>query len=690
PYDQLWRAIKAVFDSWNNPRAVVYRKVHKIPDDLGTAVNVQAMVFGNLGSTSASGVAFTRNPSTGEKGLFGEYLLNSQGEDVVAGIRNPQPISHLKEEMPEVYRHFEQVCELLEKHFRDTQDIEFTIERGKLYILQTRTGKRTAAAAVKIAVDMVNEGLITKEEALLRVDVNQLSQLLYRRIDPEASPEPLAKGLPASPGAATGQVVLDADEAERLGLAGKKVILVRPETTPDDIHGVVQAQGILTARGGMTSHAAVVARSMGKPAVTGCEAIKIDLESKRLLINGLEVKEGEVITIDGSTGNVYLGEVPLVEPLLIGEFKTLLEWADSFRRLKVRTNADTPMEARRALEFGAEGIGLVRTEHMFMQADRLPIMHKMILAPSKEEREEALRKLLPMQQKDFYEILKIMAGLPVTIRLLDPPLHEFLPNLEELLVEVVRLQERKGDPKELAAKQALLREVRARREANPMLGHRGCRLGLTHPEIYAMQAEAIFRAVAQLVQEGVEVYPEVEIPLVSHVNELKCLKELIHQVAQKVKEETGVDFSYKVGTMMETPRACLTAGELAQEADFFSFGTNDLTQTTFGFSRDDAEAKFMHRYIEDKILPVDPFVVIDREGVGRLMEMAVKEGRAANPRLEIGICGEHGGEPNSVEFCHLIGLDYVSCSPFRLPMARIAAAQAALKEKRARGGRKNR
>lgn len=683
PQEQLRMAIRAVFDSWNNPRAIVYRKINKIPDDLGTAVNIQTMVFGNMGSTSGTGVAFTRNPSTGEKGLYGEYLLNAQGEDVVAGIRTPKPLAQLKEEMPETYRQFEEICELLEKHYRDMQDIEFTIERGKLYILQTRAGKRTAAAAVKIAVDMVEEGLITKEEAILRVDPEQVVQLLHRRVDPKAKVEVIAKGLPASPGAACGKVVFDADEAEKLGLEGEKVILVRNETTPDDIHGIVQAQGVLTARGGMTSHAAVVARGMGKPAVVGCGDIKIDVGGKRFFVGDLEVKEGDIISIDGATGNVMLGEVPLIEPQLTGEFKVLLQWADEVRRLKVRANADTPEDARRAREFGAEGIGLCRTEHMFMAVDRLPVVQQMILAKTKEEREEALAKLLPMQQGDFYEILKVMEGLPVTIRLLDPPLHEFLPSSEELLVEITRLEATNGDKAEIEAKRALLREVRAREEFNPMLGHRGCRLGITYPEVYAMQARAIFQAVAQLKKEGINVLPEVEIPLVIHVNELRRLRQLVEEVAEQVKKETGVDFEYKVGTMIEMPRACATADEIAEEAEFFSFGTNDLTQTTFGFSRDDAEAKFLPQYLEEKILKDNPFIVLDRDGVGKFMRMGVELGRKTRPTLEIGICGEHGGEPSSVEFCHQIGLDYVSCSPFRVPVARLAAAQAALKERKA-------
>ncbi|MDN5347481.1 MAG: pyruvate, orthophosphate dikinase [Clostridia bacterium] len=681
PREQLRMAIRAVFDSWDNPRAVVYRKINKIPDDYGTAVNVQTMVFGNMGPTSGTGVAFTRNPSTGEKGIYGEYLLNAQGEDVVAGIRTPKPIAELKQEMPDVYHKFEEICSLLERHYRDMQDIEFTIEKGKLYILQTRVGKRTAAAAIKIAVDMVNEGLITKEEAILRVEADQVGNLLHRQIDPAAKLKAIARGLPASPGAASGKVVFDADEAEKMGLDGQKVILVRTETTPDDIHGIVQAQGVLTSRGGMTSHAAVVARGMGKPAVTGCGEIKIDYEQRCFWVGGQKVAEGDIISIDGATGNVYLGEVPLVDPQLSPEFQTLLSWADAVRRLEVRANADTPEDARRSREFGAQGIGLTRTEHMFMAQDRLPIVQEMILAKTKEERDAALAKLLPMQQGDFYGILKAMEGLPVTIRLLDPPLHEFLPSSEELVVEITRLQCTNSDPQLIAQKQEILREVRAREEFNPMLGHRGCRLGITFPEIYAMQARAIFRAVAQLTREGVKVLPEVEIPLVIHVNELQRLRELVNEVAAEVKKETGVEFEYKVGTMIEMPRACATAGEIAREAEFFSFGTNDLTQATFGFSRDDAEAKFLPHYLEEKILKENPFIVLDRDGVGKFMRMAVEEGRKTRPDLVVGICGEHGGDPSSIEFCHQIGLDYVSCSPFRVPVARLAAAQAALRAK---------
>lgn len=681
PFEQLFMAIYAVFNSWNNDRAIVYRKINKIPDDLGTAVNVQTMVFGNLGEDCGTGVAFTRNPSTGAKELYGEYLINAQGEDVVAGIRTPQPISTLKDEMPRVYEEFERICELLDRHYRNMQDIEFTIERGKLYILQTRNGKRTAQAAVKIAVDMVKEGLITKEEALMRVESAQLGQLLHRRIDPGASLEVIAKGLPASPGAASGKVVFDADIAEKMGQSGEKVILVRTETTPDDIHGIVQAQGVLTSRGGMTSHAAVVARGMGKPCVCGCEAIRIDYEAKLFTVQDVVVREGDVISIDGSTGQVILGEVPMIDPELSDEFKQLLEWADGVRRLGVRANADTPADAAKAREFGAEGIGLTRTEHMFMSQDRLPIVQEMILAATREERQAALDKLLPMQEEDFYGILKAMEGLPVTIRLLDPPLHEFLPNAEELAVEITRLRLTGGDKDELAAKEELLKKVRALSEFNPMLGHRGCRLGITFPEIYAMQARAIFQATARLVREGYRVIPEVEIPLVGDVNELAMLRRLVNEVADEVRRETGVEFTYSVGTMIEIPRAALLADEIAREAEFFSFGTNDLTQTTFGFSRDDAEGKFLHEYVEKKILEDNPFMVLDRKGVGKLMQMAVQAGRSTRKDLVIGICGEHGGEPSSIEFCHQIGLDYVSCSPFRVPVARLAAAQAQIKNR---------
>lgn len=682
PLEQLFLAIYAVFNSWNNDRAAVYRRINKIPDDLGTAVNIQAMVFGNMGDNSGTGVAFTRNPSTGEKKLYGEYLINAQGEDVVAGIRTPQPIASLEREMPGNYKQFEELCRLLDKHYRDMQDIEFTIERGKLWMLQTRNGKRSVQAAIKIAVDMVDEGLISKEEAILRIEPGQLDHLLHRRIDPQAKLDIIAGGLPASPGAASGKVVFDADLAERLGQEGKKLILVRTETTPDDIHGILNAQGILTSRGGMTSHAAVVARGMGKPCVSGCESLQIDYEHEEFKIGKLVVRQGDIISIDGSTGDVIMGTVPMIDPELSPEFQKLLEWADQIRSLGVRANADTPQDAAKAREFGAAGIGLTRTEHMFMAQDRLPVVQEMILAVGHRERQVALDKLLPVQQGDFYGILKAMDGLPVTIRLLDPPLHEFLPNSEELTVEITRLKLTGGDAAVIREKEELLRKVRALSESNPMLGHRGCRLGITFPEVYAMQARAIFKATAQLVKEGFNPVPEVEIPLVIDVKELACLRELVVKVAGEVSGDTGVNFHYTVGTMIEVPRAALLADEVAFQADFFSFGTNDLTQTTLGFSRDDAEGKFLRAYLEQKILSDNPFMVLDRKGVGKLMKMAVELGRQTKPDLLIGICGEHGGEPSSIEFCQNIGIDFVSCSPFRVPIARLAAAQARVKARR--------
>lgn len=680
PKEQLVMAIDAVFRSWNNQRAIVYRKINKIPDDLGTAVNVQAMVFGNMGEDSGTGVAFTRNPSTGEKAIYGEFLLNAQGEDVVAGIRTPKSIKELETLMPDVYDQFKNVCSLLERHYRDMQDIEFTVEKGKLYLLQTRSGKRTAEAAVKIAVDMVKEGLISKEEAVLRVSPEHVSSLLHRRIDPNAKVEVIAKGLPASPGAASGQVVFSPDEAEALGQQGYKVILVRTETTPDDIHGIVMAQGVLTSRGGMTSHAAVVARGMGKPCVCGCEALSIDYKNEEFRVGDIVVKKGDLISIDGSTGKVILGEVPMIDPALSEEFRELLEWADEIRRLSVRANADTPQDAKLARDFGAEGIGLCRTEHMFMGQDRLPIVQEMIMATTREEREKALEKLLVFQRQDFEGILEAMHDLPVTIRLLDPPLHEFLPDADELKEEIAQLKA-KGDMDGVKAKEEMLKKVNALKEFNPMLGFRGCRLGILYPEIYEMQVRAIFQAACNLAKKGVKVLPEVEIPLVGNVNELKLMRELVEKVASEVMEKEGVKVEYSIGTMIEVPRACVTADEIAEQADFFSFGTNDLTQTTFGFSRDDAEAKFLPHYIDQKILPEDPFIVLDRKGVGTLMKTAVELGRNTKPDLTIGICGEHGGEPNSIEFCHEIGLDYVSCSPYRVPIARLAAAHAVLKEK---------
>ncbi|MDI6905888.1 MAG: pyruvate, phosphate dikinase [Thermoanaerobacterales bacterium] len=675
PMEQLFMAIYAVFNSWNNQRAIVYRKTYRIPESWGTAVNVQVMVFGNMGNDSGSGVAFTRNPSTGEKRLYGEFLTNAQGEDVVAGIRTPQSIDDLAREMPEVYAQFAAVCDLLDRHYRDMQDVEFTVERGKLYILQTRNGKRTAQAAIRIAVEMVGEGLISREEAVLRVEPEQLDQLLHRRIDPNAKLDVIATGLPASPGSASGTVVFDADQAEKLGREGRKVILVRTETTPDDIHGIVAAQGVLTSRGGMTSHAAVVARGMGKPCVCGCEAVRISAEACEFQVGNLTVREGDVISIDGGTGRVILGEVPMIDPELSPAFRQLLEWADEIRTLGVRANADTPADAAKAREFGAEGIGLCRTEHMFMAPDRLPIVQAMILAEDPEEKQRSLDRLLPVQEDDFYGILKAMAGLPVCIRLLDPPLHEFLPNAEDLAVEITRLR-LTGKAEEIPAKEELLRKVRALAEFNPMLGHRGCRLGITFPAVYAMQARAIFQATARLVREGVDVTPEVEIPLVLGRRELAFLKNLVDDVAAAVKQETGVEFHYTVGTMIELPRAALLADEIAREASFFSFGTNDLTQTTLGFSRDDAEGKFLPHYLDKKILSDNPFAVLDQKGVGKLMRMGVELGRSTKPDILIGICGEHGGEPRSIDFCHRIGLNYVSCSPYRVPIARLAAAQA--------------
>ncbi len=679
PKEQLLMAVKAVFSSWFNPRAEIYRKLNNIPQDLGTAVNVQSMVFGNMGDDSGTGVAFTRNPSNGERKLYGEYLMNAQGEDVVAGIRTPQSIQQLKDENPAIYEQFQKICNLLEKHYRDVQDIEFTIERGKLYMLQTRNGKRTASAAVKIAVDMVNEGIISKEEALMRIEPASLDQLLHSRIDTKAEIVVVAQGLPASPGAASGLVVFTADKAEAMNREGKKVILVRTETTPDDIHGIVAAQGILTSRGGMTSHAAVVARGMGKCCICGCESLKINYQEGIINVDGRVIKENDVISLDGGTGKVMLGQVKLIDPELSPEFQMILSWADENKRLVVRANADNPPDASKAREFGAAGIGLCRTEHMFMAPDRIPVVQEMILSDNLEDREKALAKLLPIQEEDFYGILKAMDGLPVTIRLLDPPLHEFLPNIEDLVLEIKELKLTKEEPKKLAELEVILTKARNLHEFNPMLGHRGCRLGISYPEIYRMQSRAIFQAAARLVKDGYKPVPEVEIPLIIDKNELIVLKKDVEAMAEQVMQEKATKFAYKVGTMIETPRACLTAGEIAETADFFSFGTNDLTQMTLGFSRDDAEGKFMNDYLAKKILKQDPFIVLDRVGVGQLMELTVKNGRAKKPGLEIGICGEHGGEPNSVEFCHLIGLNYVSCSPFRVPIARLAAAQARVK-----------
>jgi pyruvate,orthophosphate dikinase len=657
-HEQLRRAVRAVFDSWDTPRAQVYRRANAIPDDLGTAVNVVQMVFGNKGDDSGTGVAFTRDPATGEPGMWGEFLTDAQGEDVVAGIRTPQPIAEMKVSLPEAYGQLVDTMRRLEEHYREMQDIEFTVEEGRLYLLQTRSGKRTAHSALRIAVEMVDEGLITREEAVARIDPGQLDQLLHPMIDPEAEYEAVAKGLNASPGAATGKIVLDADLAEERGKAGEDVILVRWETNPDDIHGLLEARGVLTAHGGMTSHAAVVARGMGLPCVAGCDALSIDIDARTIRLAGRELAEGEVLTIDGGTGEVIIGKVNLVPPQINEDFETLLGWADDSRRLRVRANADTPEDAAKAREFGAEGIGLCRTEHMFMAEDRLPVVRAMIMASNEDERREALGRLLPLQQQDFEGIFEAMTSVPVTIRLLDPPLHEFLPPLEQ------------------AESPEMAKRIRALREANPMLGTRGCRLGLLFPEIYEMQVRAIIRA-ARAVEERTGEAPLVEImhPLVGFAEELKRLRELTVRTAA---EEDDVE--YLCGTMIELPRACVRADEIANEADFFSFGTNDLTQTTLGFSRDDAEGKFLPHYLDEKILPANPFETLDQSGVGELMRIAVERARVVKPDIKLGICGEHGGDPPSVAFCHELGLDYVSCSPYRVPLARLAAAQAALVE----------
>jgi pyruvate,orthophosphate dikinase len=681
--EQLWGAVGAVFGSWQSERAKVYRRLNGIPGDWGTAVNVQAMVFGNMGETSATGVAFTRDPSTGEHNYYGEYLINAQGEDVVAGIRTPQyltraareragakPLS-MEESMPEVFGELARVFDLLERHYRDMQDIEFTVERGRLFMLQTRSGKRTAKASLKIAVDMAAERLISQEEAVLRIDPSALDQLLHPTLDPDAERRVIAKGLPASPGAACGQVVFDADTAERYAALGEKVILVRIETSPEDIHGMHAAQGILTARGGMTSHAAVVARGMGRPCVSGAGSISIDYKAKLMRVGGIEVREDQTITIDGSTGEVMLGSVPTIQPELVGDFGTLMVWADKVRRLRVRTNAETPNDCRTAREFGAEGIGLCRTEHMFFDSDRITNVRQMILADSENGRRGALAKLLPAQRGDFEQIFRIMAGLPVTIRLLDPPLHEFLPHSDEEFAEVAYAA---GTTPEI-----LRRRANELHEFNPMLGHRGCRLGITYPEIYEMQARAIFEAaVAVAAEAGEAPIPEVMVPLVATRAELQIIRELIDRTAAEVFAEQGRSVDYLVGTMIELPRAALCAGAIADEAQFFSFGTNDLTQTTLGVSRDDA-GRFLTQYVEMRIYPRDPFVTIDVDGVGELIRLATERGRAVRPELKLGICGEHGGDPASIAFCEEAGLDYVSASPYRVPIARLAAAQAALR-----------
>ena len=709
PLVQLELARDAVFRSWNNDRAKYYRKTNGIPDDIGTAVNVQAMVFGNMGDDCATGVGFTRNPATGAKEFYGEYLVNAQGEDVVAGIRTPHPIRDMKRELPKVFDQLMRITAKLEKHYKDVQDFEFTVESNKLYMLQTRNGKRTAAAAVKIAVDMVKEKLITKEEALLRLEPQQIDQLLHPVIDPKAKLEIIARGLPASPGAAAGAVVFHANKAVEWATEGKDVILVRKETSPDDIHGMDVARGILTAKGGMTSHAAVVARQMGKTCVAGCSTIDVDETTNRFMVGGRVIREGEYISLNGSTGEVILGRAPLIAPAMTGAFGVFMSWADAVRRLKVRANADTPRDARVARDFGAEGIGLCRTEHMFFAEDRIPIMQEMILARTREDREAALAKLLPMQRDDFKGLYREMKGYPVTIRLLDPPLHEFLPKREELMVEVTKLELIHADRSIVEEKKRLLERVEELHEFNPMLGLRGCRLGIYYPEITRMQARAIFEAACDVTREGIRVHPEVMIPLVSMVGEMRAQKEIVVAMAEETMRRHKKKFPYTVGTMIELPRAAVTADEIATEAEFFSFGTNDLTQTTFGFSRDDS-GKFIQHYMNrselcpqcgtklekdlscgackvtytkrtENILEADVFATLDQGGVGQLVRMGVEKGRSTRPTLKVGICGEHGGDPKSVEFCHRIGLDYVSCSPYRVPIARLAAAQAVLREK---------
>ncbi|RWE64684.1 pyruvate, phosphate dikinase [Mesorhizobium sp.] len=682
PNEQLWGAIGAVFSSWMNNRAITYRRLHDIPESWGTAVNVQAMVFGNMGETSATGVAFTRNPSTGEKMLYGEFLVNAQGEDVVAGIRTPQNITEaariaagsdkpsLQKLMPEAFQSFVTISDRLEKHYRDMQDLEFTIERGKLWMLQTRSGKRTAKAALKIAVDMARDKLISKEEAVVRIDPASLDQLLHPTIDPKAARDVIGIGLPASPGAATGEIVFSSNDAEELKAQGRKAILVRIETSPEDIHGMHAAEGILTTRGGMTSHAAVVARGMGKPCVSGAGSLRVDYRAGTLMAMGSTFRKGDIITIDGGNGQVLKGAVPMLQPELSGDFAAIMEWADAVRRMKVRTNAETPLDARMARSFGAEGIGLCRTEHMFFEGDRIVAMREMILADTEKGRRTALAKLLPMQRSDFLELFEIMAGLPVTIRLLDPPLHEFLPKTEEEVAEVAAAMKVSPDK--------LRQRTEALHEFNPMLGHRGCRLAVSYPEIAEMQARAIFEAAVKAGRKaGALVVPEIMVPLVGLVKELDYVKARINAVANSVMEETGVKIDYLTGTMIELPRAALRAHVIAEAAEFFSFGTNDLTQTTFGISRDDA-ASFLETYRQKGIIEQDPFVSLDIEGVGELVRMAAEKGRTTRPDIKLGICGEHGGDPASIHFCEEVGLDYVSCSPYRVPIARLAAAQAAV------------
>ena len=669
PWDQLWSAVEAVFRSWHTKRASDYRRVNNIPGDLGTAVNVMTMVYGNMGEDSATGVVFTRNPSTGEPKLFGEFLVNAQGEDVVAGIRTPEPIDTMAAEFPKPYDQLRKTCDALERHYRDMQDVEFTVERGHLYLLQTRSAKRTAQAAIRTAVDMVHDSLITEQAAVSRVDPYQLDQLLHPTIDPSAAVDVLSTGLPASPGAAVGRVVFDADRAVERTENGDPVILVRRETNPDDFHGMVAAAGILTERGGMTSHAAVVARGMGKSCVCGCKGIHVDEQNRLFVVDHREVKEGDWLTIDGSGGRVIAGRVTLIDPTPSEQFEQLMEWADKFRRLRVRTNADTPADSHRAIQFGAEGIGLCRTEHMFFEENRIDAMREMIVAKDLAGRRKALGKLLPMQRSDFLGIFQAMDGYPVTIRLLDPPLHEFLPQGME---EIKKIAKRINVPSE-----QLHNFVKMLTEVNPMLGHRGCRLGITYPEITEMQAEAIFEAACDALNEGVQVFPEVMVPLVAYAEEFKRQAVLVRKMAERVFAHRKVRIDYLVGTMIELPRAALTANEIAETAQFFSFGTNDLTQTALGLSRDDA-GRFLPTYIDSGIVPQDPFQTIDRDGVGALVEMGVERGRSTSPALKIGICGEHGGDPKTIKFCHDVGMNYVSCSPFRVPVARLAAAQAAL------------
>ncbi len=674
PKDQLLLSIEAVFKSWNTERAIIYRRMNNISDKLGTAVNIQTMVFGNLGEDCGTGVAFTRNPATGEKKLYGEFLINAQGEDVVAGIRTPLNIEKLKGIMPKIYEEFAKTAELLENHYKDMQDIEFTIEQGKLYILQTRNGKRTTEAALEIAVNMVEEGKLDKKEALLRVEASQLDQLLHPTFDEKALKEtkPIAKGLPASPGASSGKVYFTAEEAVKASKAGEEVILVRQETSPEDIEGMIKAKGILTSRGGMTSHAAVVARGMGKCCVAGCETIKVNEKQKIFTINSKEYKEGSYISINGSTGNVYEGIIPTVEPKPSAHFNTLMKWSDETRKLKIRANADTPKDAKKAVELGAEGIGLCRTEHMFFEEERIPQVRKMILSDNIEERKAALEKILPMQKEDFIGIYKAMGSRPITIRLLDPPLHEFLPHDEKSLKSLAEEMNIKYE--ELKIRTEDLKEI------NPMLGHRGCRLAITYPEIAQMQTRAIIEAAIEVKkEEGIDVKPEIMIPLIGSLEELTYIKEIVVKLADNIIKESGIELKYQYGTMIEIPRACIIADEIAKEAEFFSFGTNDLTQMAYGFSRDDA-GKIIEEYLDKRLFEKDPFQAIDQRGVGKLMEMAVKLGRKQKPQLKLGICGEHGGEPTSIEFCHKLGLDYVSCSPFRVPIARLSAAQAVIKE----------